>query len=106
MEIVAALPLESSRFKEMVSVAEAVVVEEEEGEVEEVCFVWAYHHKPLSQIALLLVIMYNVYLVHMLVHQLLLALTSTPGQCAFRVVFLCASITSGDADIVLTLSVT
>ena len=61
MEIVAALPLESSRLLVMVSVAEAVLVEEEVVVVEEVVveevvveevvvgdlfFVWDFLHKP------------------------------------------------------------
>ena len=71
---------------------------------EEVCLVWEIPHKPLSQIALLLVIMFNVYLVHMLVHQLALAITLTPCQGALLVVILCALITSGIADFVLTVS--
>jgi len=94
----------------MVSVEEAVVEEEEweeeEEEEEEVCLVWVILQQPLSQIVLLLVIMFNVFLVHMLVHQLVLALTSTPCLGAFREVRVYASITSGNADIVQTLSMT
>ena len=97
----------------MVSVAEAAGEEvREDQEEDQVCLVWEILHKPLSQIALLLVIMFNVYLVHMLVLQLLLALTSTPTLGASRVVklfvlqALLIPITSGNADIVLALSMT
>ena len=87
----------------MVSITVWEVEEEEE---EGTCLVWEIPHKPLSQIALLLVIMFNVYLVHMLVHQLVLAITLTPCQGAFLVAVVSALTTNGNVDIVLAVLLT
>jgi hypothetical protein len=50
--------------------------------------------------------MFNAYLVHSLVHQLALAVTSTPCLDASLEEVVSAQITSGNVDIVLVLSTT